>query len=59
MALHRAGLAFERLSCMGQEDGYNDWNSGRGERPSLEIRTAANRDLPKLRSSCTTVVIAR
>jgi radical SAM protein with 4Fe4S-binding SPASM domain len=31
----------------------------RGERPRLEVRMAANRDLPKLRSSCTTVVIAR
>ena len=31
----------------------------RGQRPPLEIRMAANRDLPKLRSSCTTVVIAR
>jgi radical SAM protein with 4Fe4S-binding SPASM domain len=31
----------------------------RGERPSLEIRRAANRDLPKLGSSCTTVVVAR
>ena len=31
----------------------------RGERPRLEIRVAANRDLPKLSSSCTTVVIAR
>jgi radical SAM protein with 4Fe4S-binding SPASM domain len=31
----------------------------RGERPRLEIRMAANRDLPKLASSCTTVVIAR
>jgi radical SAM protein with 4Fe4S-binding SPASM domain len=31
----------------------------RGERPSLEIRMAAKRDLPKFRSSCTTVVIAR
>ncbi len=31
----------------------------RGQRPTLQIRTAANRDLPKLRSSCTTVVIAR
>jgi radical SAM protein with 4Fe4S-binding SPASM domain len=31
----------------------------RGERPLLQIRMAANRDLPKLRSSCTTVVIAR
>jgi radical SAM protein with 4Fe4S-binding SPASM domain len=31
----------------------------RGERQPLEIRMAANRDLPKLRSSCTTVVIAR
>jgi radical SAM protein with 4Fe4S-binding SPASM domain len=31
----------------------------RGERPRFEIRMAANRDLPKLNSSCTTVVIAR
>jgi radical SAM protein with 4Fe4S-binding SPASM domain len=31
----------------------------RGERPRLELRMAANRDLPKLNSSCTTVVIAR
>lgn len=31
----------------------------RGERPGLEIRMAADRDLPKLSSSCTTVVIAR
>ncbi len=31
----------------------------RGERPSLPIRMAASRDLPKLSSSCTTVVIAR
>ena len=31
----------------------------RGERPRLKIRMAADRDLPKLRSSCTTVVIAR
>jgi radical SAM protein with 4Fe4S-binding SPASM domain len=31
----------------------------RGERPRLEIRVAANRDLPKFGSSCTTVVIAR
>lgn len=31
----------------------------RGERPNLQIRVAANRDLPKLNSSCTTVVIAR
>jgi radical SAM protein with 4Fe4S-binding SPASM domain len=31
----------------------------RGERPTIEIRVAANRDLPKLSSSCTTVVIAR
>jgi radical SAM protein with 4Fe4S-binding SPASM domain len=31
----------------------------RGERPSLPIRMAATRDLPKLNSSCTTVVIAR
>jgi len=31
----------------------------RGERPSLPVRMAATRDLPKLRSSCTTVVIAR
>ncbi|HSZ61770.1 MAG TPA: radical SAM protein [Terriglobales bacterium] len=31
----------------------------RGERPILPIRLAATRDLPKLSSSCTTVVIAR
>jgi radical SAM protein with 4Fe4S-binding SPASM domain len=31
----------------------------RGERPRFEIRMAANRDLPKVSSSCTTVVIAR
>jgi len=31
----------------------------RGERRSLRVRMAATRDLPKLRSSCTTVVIAR
>ena len=31
----------------------------RGERPRLNVRMAANRDLPKLSSSCTTVVIAR
>ncbi len=30
-----------------------------GERPRIDIRMAANRDLPKLSSSCTTVVIAR
>jgi radical SAM protein with 4Fe4S-binding SPASM domain len=31
----------------------------RGERPRIEIRMAANRDLPKFGSSCTTIVIAR
>jgi radical SAM protein with 4Fe4S-binding SPASM domain len=31
----------------------------RGSRPPLAIRMAARRDLPKLNSSCTTVVIAR
>jgi radical SAM protein with 4Fe4S-binding SPASM domain len=31
----------------------------RGQRPNLQIRMAADRDLPKLRSSCTTVVVAR
>jgi radical SAM protein with 4Fe4S-binding SPASM domain len=31
----------------------------RGERPSLQVRMAAARDLPKLKSSCTTVVLAR
>ncbi len=31
----------------------------RGQRPVLPIRMAANRDLPKLSSSCTTVVISR
>ncbi len=31
----------------------------RGQRPRLQIRMAANRDLPKMGSSCTTIVIAR
>jgi radical SAM protein with 4Fe4S-binding SPASM domain len=31
----------------------------RGERPRLEVRMAASRDLPKFGSSCTTVVMAR
>lgn len=31
----------------------------RGERPALKIRMAAARDLPKIGSTCTTVVIAR
>jgi len=31
----------------------------RGQRPTLSIRMAANRHLPKLSSSCTTAVIAR
>lgn len=31
----------------------------RGERPVFQIRMSAGRDLPKLSSSCTTVVIAR
>jgi len=31
----------------------------RGQRPTVRIRMAATRDLPKLSSSCTTVVIAR
>jgi len=31
----------------------------RGERPRLDIRMAATRDLPKIGSACTTVVIAR
>jgi radical SAM protein with 4Fe4S-binding SPASM domain len=31
----------------------------RGDRPRLEIRMATKRDLPKVGSSCTTVVIAR
>ena len=31
----------------------------RGQRPTLPIRMSANRDLPKLNSSCTTIVIAR
>jgi radical SAM protein with 4Fe4S-binding SPASM domain len=31
----------------------------RGQRPTLQIRMAATRDLPKVSSSCTTVVIAR
>jgi len=31
----------------------------RGERPRFDVHIAVNRDLPKLSSSCTTVVIAR
>ena len=31
----------------------------RGERPLLDVRMAATRDLPKIGSACTTVVIAR
>jgi radical SAM protein with 4Fe4S-binding SPASM domain len=31
----------------------------RGQSPKLDVRMAANRDLPKMSSSCTTVVIAR
>jgi radical SAM protein with 4Fe4S-binding SPASM domain len=31
----------------------------RGKRPTLQIRMAVDRDLPKLSSSCTTIVIAR
>ena len=31
----------------------------RGQRPKLKIRMAATRDLPKLSSSCTTIVMAR
>jgi len=31
----------------------------RGQRPTLPIQMAAHRDLPKMSSSCTTVVIAR
>ncbi len=31
----------------------------RGERPQLDIRMAAARDLPKIGSACTTVVMAR
>lgn len=31
----------------------------RGERQQLEIRMTANRDLPKMGSSCTTIVLAR
>ena len=31
----------------------------RGEHRTLRVRMAATRDLPKLSSSCTTVVIAR
>jgi len=31
----------------------------RGERPRLDVRMAAARDLPKIGSACTTVVIAR
>jgi radical SAM protein with 4Fe4S-binding SPASM domain len=31
----------------------------RGQRPTLRVRMASNRDLPKMSSSCTTIVIAR
>jgi radical SAM protein with 4Fe4S-binding SPASM domain len=31
----------------------------RGQRPALQVRMAADRDLPKMSSSCTTVVMAR
>ncbi len=31
----------------------------RGQRPKLKVRMAANRDLPKVGSSCTTVIIGR
>jgi sulfatase maturation enzyme AslB (radical SAM superfamily) len=31
----------------------------RGQRPVLRIHMAENRDLPKLSSSCTTIVMAR
>jgi radical SAM protein with 4Fe4S-binding SPASM domain len=31
----------------------------RGQRPRLKVRLASDRDLPKLSSSCTTVVVAR
>jgi radical SAM protein with 4Fe4S-binding SPASM domain len=43
--------------ALGQPDSYCPII--RGERPQLDIRMAANRELPKLGSSCTTVVIAR
>jgi radical SAM protein with 4Fe4S-binding SPASM domain len=43
--------------ALGQPDFYCPIT--RGERLHLEIRMAANRDLPKVGSSCTTVVIAR
>lgn len=42
---------------LGQPDSYCPII--RGERPRLRIRMAPSRDLPKLSSSCTTVVIAR
>src|SRR5262249_12848921 len=47
-----------RLQVALKQPGYY-WPIIRGERPRLEIRMAAGRDLPKLSSSCTTVVIAR
>ena len=31
----------------------------RGQRPTLKVRMATSRDLPKLSSSCTTIVVAR
>ncbi len=44
-------------SALGQPDFYCP--IVRGERPRIEVRMASTRDLPKLSSCCTTVVIAR
>jgi len=60
----------KRIRCSPPITGEETWMGGprtdkiidavvRGQRPSLRVRMAANRDLPKLGSSCTTVVIAR
>src|ERR1700747_3080046 len=59
-----------RDSCHGGCAGRRRWQDSllhpdsycpiiRDEHPRLQIRMAANRDLPKFGSSCTTVVIAR
>lgn len=55
----RGGCAGRRSleAALSQPDSYCP--IVRGERPRLLMRMAANRDLPKLSSSCTTVVIAR
>ena len=55
----RGGCAGRRrlLGALNQPDPYCPII--RGKRPRLDFRMAASRDLPKVSSSCTTVVIAR